>query len=146
MSACGLCPDGDAAPAELVGPPLDAGGWSAGVLRGYEVPGWLAVYPPRHVGSADALSDTEAAGLGGALRRVTAAVRAATSCEKVYAVSFGERLPHFHVLLMAVPPDLPSEQRGAALLGAAAALRDPGAARDVADRAGVLLRVPSGAT
>jgi galactose-1-phosphate uridylyltransferase len=134
VSGCGLCPDGGTPPAELVGPALDLGGWAAGVLRGFEVPGWLAVFPRRHVDAVDALSDLEADGLGGALRRVTAAVRAATGCEKVYAVSFGERLPHFHVLLMAVPADLPAELRGAALIGGRDRLRDPTAAREVAER------------
>lgn len=131
--ACGLCPDGDAPPAELASPAVDVGGWAAGVLRGYEVPGWLAVFPPRHVESVDALTGAEAEELGGALRSVTAAVRAATSCEKVYAVSFGERLPHFHVLVMAVPADLPAELRGAALIGGKDRLRDPAAALEVAE-------------
>ncbi|MHA6794318.1 hypothetical protein ACVGVM_12535 [Pseudonocardia bannensis] len=142
MSGCGLCPDGGATPAELAGPALDADGWLAGVLRGYEVPGWFAVFPPRHVESVDALSDGEADELGGALRRLTAAVRSATSCEKVYAVSFGERLPHFHVLIMAVPADLPAELRGAALIGGKDRLNDPAAACDVAQQVAERLRRP----
>lgn len=107
---------------------MGLGAWAAGMLRGYEVPGWTAVFPRRHAEAADALPDDEADALGRVLRRVTAAVRATTGCEKVYAVSFGERLPHWHLLLMAVPADLPPELRGAALVGAAAQLRAPVAA------------------
>lgn len=140
-----MCPNGGAGPAELVGSALDAGGsaadgWAAGVLRGYEAPGWFAMFPRRHVESADALSQAEAAELGGALRRVTAAIRAVTTCARVYAVSFGERLPHWHVLLMAVPTDLPDELRGAALLGGKDRLRDPATARDVAQQVAEHLR------
>lgn len=140
MSGCGLCPTGSGVPTELIGPALDAGVWTGGVLRGYEVPGWLALFPRRHVESADALSDIEADALGGAVRRLAGALRAVTSCAKVYAVSFGERLPHWHLLLMAVPVDLPDELRGAALLGGNDRLRDPAAARaaavNIADRLG----------
>lgn len=129
---CGLCPGSGFA--DVVGTPADLGTWAAGVLRGYEVPGWFAVFPRRHVESADGLSDPEADGLGGALRQVTAGIRAETGCAKVYAVSFGERLPHWHVLLMAVPAELPAELRGVALVGAAAQLRDPDAAAPVTAR------------
>lgn len=45
------------------------------MLRGYEVPGWLALFPRRHADSADALSDDEADGLGRALRRSSEAIR-----------------------------------------------------------------------
>lgn len=134
MSGCGLCPNGAGAPSELVGPEFDAGAWAGGMLRGYEVPGWLALFPRRHVESADALSDAESDSLGGAVRRLTGAIRAETSCAKVYAVSFGERLPHWHILLMAVPVDLPDELRGAALLAGKDRLLDPTAAHDVAQR------------
>lgn len=140
MSGCGLCPNGAGGPTELVGPALDAGVWTGGVLRGYEVPGWLALFPRRHVESADALSDAESGALGGTVRAMTGAIRASTSCAKVYTVSFGERLPHWHVLLMAVPVDLPDELRGAALIGGNDRLRDSAAARaaaqDIADRLG----------
>ncbi|HEY0484933.1 MAG TPA: hypothetical protein VGD72_01630 [Mycobacteriales bacterium] len=119
--SCGLC-----AGSELAAPPVERGDWAVGVLRGYEVPGWLAMYPRRHVASADALTDAEAATLGAELRALTRALRPPGG--KVYSVSFGERLPHWHVLVMAVPADLPPELRGAALLGAREALRDDRAA------------------
>lgn len=131
-NGCGLCPPAEGPPAEIVGAAVDVGGWQAGVLRGYEVPGWIAVFPRRHVESFDALDEAEADALGGSLRRAATAIRAGTCCAKVYAVSFGERIPHVHVLLMAVPADLADAHRGAALLAQRGRLRDPAAARAVA--------------
>ena len=125
---CGLCPGGD----QLVMPPTDRGGWAVGMLAGYEVPGWLALFPRRHLTAADELTDTEAGGLGGELRALTRALRATVPAERVYTVSFGERLPHWHVLVMAVPAGVPPELRGPALLGGRDGLRDAEVARAVA--------------
>ncbi|HEV7824918.1 MAG TPA: hypothetical protein VGP02_08430 [Mycobacteriales bacterium] len=125
---CGLCPGGD----QLAAPPIDRGRWAVGMLTGYEVPGWLALFPRRHLTAADELTDTEAGGLGGELRALTRALRAAVLTERVYTVAFGERLPHWHVLLMAVPAGVPPDLRGPALLGGRDGLRDEEAARAVA--------------
>jgi galactose-1-phosphate uridylyltransferase len=133
---CGLCPGGD----QLAVPPVDRGAWSVGMLSGYEVPGWLALFPRRHLTSADELSDPEAAGLGAELRALTRALRSAVPAERVYTVSFGERLPHWHVLVMAVPAGVPPELRGPALLGGREGLRDERAAHAVAAEVATALR------
>jgi diadenosine tetraphosphate (Ap4A) HIT family hydrolase len=125
---CGLCPGGD----QLAAPPTDRGGWAVGILSGYEVPGWLALFPRRHLVTADELTDTEAAQLGLELRSLTRALRSAVPAERVYTVSFGERLPHWHVLVMAVPVGVPPDLRGPALLGGRDRLRDEETARAVA--------------
>jgi diadenosine tetraphosphate (Ap4A) HIT family hydrolase len=79
------------------------------------VPGWMVVAPVRHVEQWDALDAAELRELGPLLARVSAALRAATPTAKVYVSVFAEVLPHFHVHVIARPPDLPADQRGARL-------------------------------
>ena len=83
------------------------------------VPGWLVVAPARHVEQIDALTPDEQRGLGPLLAEVAAAVRAETPCEKVYVSVFAELLPHLHVHVIARPPGLPEEERGARLFASA---------------------------
>jgi diadenosine tetraphosphate (Ap4A) HIT family hydrolase len=75
--------------------------------------GWFIVAPARHVEQIDALAPGEAALLGPLLTEVAAALRAETSCEKVYVSVFAEVVPHLHVHVIARPPDLAPEARGA---------------------------------
>lgn len=79
------------------------------------VPGWLVVAPARHVEQIDALTPDEQRSLGPLLAEVAAAVRAETPCEKVYVSVFAELLPHLHVHVIARPPGLGEEERGARL-------------------------------
>ncbi|MFI5006625.1 MAG: HIT family protein [Solirubrobacterales bacterium] len=79
------------------------------------VPGWLVVAPARHVEQIDALTPDEQRALGPLLAEVAAAVRAETPCEKVYVSVFAEILPHLHVHVIARPPGLGEEERGARL-------------------------------
>jgi diadenosine tetraphosphate (Ap4A) HIT family hydrolase len=131
---CGLCSG-----TELVGPPVDRGEWAVGVLREWEVPGWLALYPRRHVEWADELTAAEAADVGRELAALTAALRAAVPSRRVYTVSFGERIAHWHLLLMAVPPGVAAERRGPGLFAAREQWRDEAAAGEVAAAVGRLL-------
>jgi len=89
----------------LVHPRLDAS----------PVPGWLVVAPLRHVESVDALTREEQAALGPLVAEVAGALRAETPCAKIYVSSFGEVVPHLHVHVVARPPDLPEDERGARL-------------------------------
>ncbi len=85
------------------------------VIGGGAVPGWLVVAPLRHVEAIDRLDAEEQAELGPLLARVGAALRASTPAEKLYVNVFAEVVPHLHVHLIARPPSLPPERRGARL-------------------------------
>ncbi|HXB56710.1 MAG TPA: HIT domain-containing protein [Vicinamibacteria bacterium] len=74
------------------------------IPEGGPVPGWLVVAPARHVEQIDALRAEELSLLGPLLAQVAAALRAETSCEKVYVSLFAEVLPHLHVHVVARPP------------------------------------------
>jgi diadenosine tetraphosphate (Ap4A) HIT family hydrolase len=76
------------------------------------VPGWMVVAPLRHVEAVDALTSEEQAALIPLVAQVAAALRLETPAEKVYVAAFAERLPHFHVHVIARPPDLPEADRG----------------------------------
>jgi hypothetical protein len=76
------------------------------------VPGWLVVAPLRHVEQWDALDEIERREIGPLLAEVAEALRAETPAGRVYVSAFGEVLPHFHVHVVARPPDLGVELRG----------------------------------
>jgi diadenosine tetraphosphate (Ap4A) HIT family hydrolase len=77
------------------------------------VPGWMIVAPARHVEQWDELDARELAELGPLVARVAVALRAETATAKVYVSVFAEVLPHLHVHVVARPPDLAPEKRGA---------------------------------
>jgi diadenosine tetraphosphate (Ap4A) HIT family hydrolase len=62
--------------------------------------GWSFLCTVRHVQGPADLDDAEAAGFGPALRAASRAVRAATGCDRVYAIAFGQGAPHLHVHLV----------------------------------------------
>jgi diadenosine tetraphosphate (Ap4A) HIT family hydrolase len=76
------------------------------------VPGWLVLAPLRHVEQWDALDETERREIGPLVAEVAAALRAETPTARVYVSAFGEVLPHFHVHVVARPPELPAEMHG----------------------------------
>jgi diadenosine tetraphosphate (Ap4A) HIT family hydrolase len=82
------------------------------IPEGGPVPGWLVVAPARHVEQIDALRAEELSLLGPLLARVAAALRAETSCEKVYVSIFAEVLPHLHVHVIARPPGWAAAEAG----------------------------------
>jgi diadenosine tetraphosphate (Ap4A) HIT family hydrolase len=89
--------------------------WIACVFPGLEVPGWVSVIARRHAEGIVALEASELASLGGVLSKVAEALHLVVEPKRVYLASFGERYPHFHVLLMARGPQIPPDHRGAAL-------------------------------
>jgi diadenosine tetraphosphate (Ap4A) HIT family hydrolase len=79
------------------------------------VPGWLVVAPRRHVEQWDALHPRELRDLAPLVARVAAALRAETPTAKVYVSVFAEVLPHFHLHVVARPPELGVDEQGARL-------------------------------
>jgi diadenosine tetraphosphate (Ap4A) HIT family hydrolase len=79
------------------------------------VPGWIIVAPLRHVEQVDALEPAAQAELLPLIARVSLALRAATPTDRVYVCTWNEMLPHLHVHVIARPPGLPPERRGARL-------------------------------
>jgi diadenosine tetraphosphate (Ap4A) HIT family hydrolase len=108
--------------------------WWAGVLPGFEAPGWLALILRRHAEGAARMDEHEARSFGPMLARLSAAVQQAAGAERVYSMSFGEEITHWHTLLASRMADIPEEQRRAALFAQIGRLRDPQAALVVAER------------
>jgi diadenosine tetraphosphate (Ap4A) HIT family hydrolase len=106
------------------------------------VPGWLFVAPSRHVEQIDELDPGERAALGPLLGEVAAALRAETPCAKVYVSVFAEVLHHFHVHVVARPPDLPEGERGPRLF-ASERRADPAEARRIGERVHARLAAPA---
>ncbi len=137
-SPCGLCPGVQGRPRELGSGPFWRDNWGIGILLGYEVPGWLALFPRRHVVTSDEMTDDEAQSLGSALRRLTEGLKTYGNCDKVYSVAFGERIPHWHMLVMAIPETLPASMRGANILVQKNSMVDVPAAESIAAMAAVI--------
>lgn len=86
-------------------------GWSAGVVPGYDVPGWVVLRIRRHAEGMDGLTDAELAAFGRRARDLIAAVRAVTGAAATYLMVFGEANPHFHALITPRTADVPAERR-----------------------------------
>lgn len=84
-------------------------GWAAGIIPGYDVPGWFVLRVRRHAVGLEGLTSAELAAFGQRARDLTAAVRTVTGAEATYLMIFGEANPHFHALITprtaAVPPE-----------------------------------------
>jgi diadenosine tetraphosphate (Ap4A) HIT family hydrolase len=115
--------------------------WVVGLLDGLEVPGWVVVILRRHAVGVGGLDESELTSFGPTMAKVSNAVYLATKAEKVYFASFGESFPHFHVLLMARPADVPVQHRGAMFQPHIADYRDERAARQTADSLRKILAV-----
>jgi len=86
------------APGEVI---LDDGLWFVSHHTGpYTDPGELIVKTRRHCESLGDLTPEEAAALGPLLRAAVRALERVTMAERIYAVSFNERLRHLHFLLL----------------------------------------------
>jgi diadenosine tetraphosphate (Ap4A) HIT family hydrolase len=71
------------------------------------VRGYVVLKPKRHVEWMADLSATEAASLGGALKTLLNAMRAALAPERVYVCAFGETVRHVHLHLIPRYRDMP---------------------------------------
>ncbi len=97
--SCPICTSLEAErdPAEM----LRSGGFR---IRRHPAPspiaGWTIVDLVRHAATLDELSPEEAGALGVLVAQAAAAIRAATSCERVYVLAFAEAARHVHVHLV----------------------------------------------
>ena len=80
---------------------LDDGLWYVSHHTGrFTDPGELIVKTRRHCESLSELTSEEADALGPVLRSATRALERVVIAERIYAVSFNERLRHVHFLLL----------------------------------------------
>jgi diadenosine tetraphosphate (Ap4A) HIT family hydrolase len=98
----------------------------------YSDPGELIVRTRRHCESLSELSAPEATSLGPILRAAVRALEQVTGAERVYAMSFNERVRHVHFLLLPRSADMPRGhvvsdlyRRGRNLLRRAGLIRNP---------------------
>ena len=80
---------------------MDDGLWFVSHHTGaFSDPGELIVKTRRHCESLGELNDSEAAALGPLLSAAVAAMDRVIDAERIYAVSFNERVRHVHFLLL----------------------------------------------
>lgn len=97
-SACAEIAGAVAAPGGII---IDDGLWFVSHHTGpYTDPGELIVKTRRHCESLSELNAEEARALGPLLRTCVAALTHAVISERIYAVSFNERVRHVHFLLL----------------------------------------------
>jgi diadenosine tetraphosphate (Ap4A) HIT family hydrolase len=97
-SACAEMAGEVSAPGNVI---LDDGLWFVSHHTGpYTDPGELIVKTRRHCESLAELTPAEAAALGPLLRAAVAALERVIVAERIYAVSFNERVHHVHFLLL----------------------------------------------
>jgi diadenosine tetraphosphate (Ap4A) HIT family hydrolase len=90
--------------------------WAAGVVEGYEVPGWIVLRSRRHVVGLGGLNAEDLATFGRRARDLSAAIVEAAGVEVTYLMIFGEANPHFHALLVPRAEDTPPDRRTGEIL------------------------------
>jgi diadenosine tetraphosphate (Ap4A) HIT family hydrolase len=141
-SACAEIAGELSAPGGII---LDDGLWFVSHHTGaYTDPGELIAKTRRHCESISELTISEAAALGPLLRACVAAIAQVVVSERIYAVSFNERIRHVHFLLLPRTADMPRGhvisdiyRRIRALLRKAGLARNP----TVEERAAVAVRI-----
>ncbi len=104
-SACAEVAGDISAPGGVI---LDDGRWLVTHHTGpFTDPGELIIKTRRHCESRSELTREEADALGPLLRSATRALEQVTAAERIYAVSFNERLRHVHFLLLPRTRDMP---------------------------------------
>jgi diadenosine tetraphosphate (Ap4A) HIT family hydrolase len=87
---------------------LDDGQWLVSHHTGpFTDPGELIIKTRRHCESLSELTREEAQALGPLLHSATRALEQITAAERIYAVSFNERVRHVHFLLLPRTRDMP---------------------------------------
>jgi diadenosine tetraphosphate (Ap4A) HIT family hydrolase len=107
--------EGCSACAEVAGhirPPggviFDDGLWFVSHHTGpFTDPGELILKTRRHCESLSELTEQEATALGPILRDATGSLERVVAAERIYAVSFNERVRHVHFLLLPRTADMP---------------------------------------
>jgi diadenosine tetraphosphate (Ap4A) HIT family hydrolase len=105
---CLICRQEQADPADVVFADED---WSAGVIAGYDVPGWVVLRLRRHAEGFSQLTEAELAQFGRRARDTVAAVRAVTGAAATYLIIFGEANPHLHALITPRTADIAEDRR-----------------------------------
>ena len=144
---CSACAEIEGATSAPGGVIHDDGLWFVSHHTGrYTDPGELIVKTRRHCESLSELTDSEARALGPILQAAVAVLERVIKPERVYAVSFNERLRHLHFLLLPRTADMPRGhiisdlyRRSRNLLRKSGLARNPTAA----DRATVADRIRS---
>jgi diadenosine tetraphosphate (Ap4A) HIT family hydrolase len=104
-SACAEIAGEVAAPGGVI---LDDGLWFVSHHTGrFTDPGELIVKTRRHCESLGDLTAAEADSLGAILRAAVGALERVVVAERIYAVSFNERVRHLHFLLLPRTADMP---------------------------------------
>jgi len=104
-SACAEVEGQVSAPGGVI---LDDGLWFVSHHTGpFTDPGELIVKTRRHCESLSELTPAEAKALGPILHAAVQALERAVVAERIYAVSFNERLRHLHFLLLPRTADMP---------------------------------------
>jgi diadenosine tetraphosphate (Ap4A) HIT family hydrolase len=104
-SACAEVSGKLTAPGDAI---FDDGLWFVSHHTGaYTDPGELIVKTRRHCESLAELTPAEAAALGPLLRALVAALERVVVAERIYAVSFNERIRHVHFLLLPRTTEMP---------------------------------------
>jgi diadenosine tetraphosphate (Ap4A) HIT family hydrolase len=104
-SACAEIAGEVSAPGGVI---LDDGLWFVSHHTGrFTDPGELIVKTKRHCESLGELTAAEAASLGATLRAGIGALERVVPAERIYAVSFNERVRHVHFLLLPRTADMP---------------------------------------
>lgn len=106
--------------------------WAAAVMPGAEVPGWVVLQPVRHVERIWELEPQALADLGPVVARLSEAISGARDGAKVYLGAFGERIPHWHLIVAPPPEGLAPSRRGPGLLADFGDLVDRAAAERTA--------------
>jgi hypothetical protein len=111
------------------------------VAEGYEAPGWLFLQTLRHTEGPMGMDSQEAGELGLDIAHLSGAIQTVTGAEKVYVLAYGERFPHFHLVLIPRLPLASPELKGPGLftrvedlVDLEAAARVAGAVRDALGR------------
>lgn len=112
-SACLIC-DQERATAALTVFQDDL--WAAGVVTGYNVPGWIVLRLRRHRVGFQGLSSNDLATFGRRARDVTEALREVTGAPVTYLMIFGENAPHFHALIAPRTDDVAPDRRSGDIL------------------------------
>lgn len=104
-SACAEVAGEIVAPGGMI---LDDGLWFLSHHTGpYTDPGELILKTRRHCESLGELTEAEARALGPLLRSVVNTLEKVVKAERIYAVSFNERVRHLHFLLLPRTSDMP---------------------------------------
>ncbi|MFL1380810.1 hypothetical protein [Nocardiopsis protaetiae] len=102
--------------------------WACEIIPGFDVPGWFVLRVRRHAERLTGLDEEELAVFGRRARDLVGAVSEVTGAAATYLLVFGERNPHFHVLVAARGEDVPEDRRNGDILRLRAERADPVAA------------------